>query len=383
MDPNTSISTGQVTLIDSRSFSQWFLLLEYNASLRGIWSYVNPDAPDTANLITSPPELPVALDTLLAQLDNQRRAVLDHWIADPRPEEEKGICPLVLPASFTDVKEELAIRQRSYALEQAAWTQQATRYQHLWDWVNKTVNNKILAPHLEKLTREKQLSLQNVVRALKNELCTSTENTKNLARREYRQILHQARYGRTELATWYNTWRYCYNRARSFQLDEVEGYLATIDFLEAIQVKYAPIWAEQQISDLTARQELGEQVRTLDQYGKIFETHMWRLQESQSVQGAFATLGARASDSQPCPCKKNRSERHPWRAVNCGYLEQAITGNCTRTLDPPLKQEDIEGIKSRLQLKHFSQIRDKLREKGWNIPEPTSSAKLYPGSVSA
>ena len=76
------------------------------------------------------------------------------------------------------------------------WAQQAARYQYIWDWVSRTVDQALLAPHLKMLVSTNKVSLQNVVRALKAQLSPTTKNSADLAREEYRQVLDQARQGR-------------------------------------------------------------------------------------------------------------------------------------------------------------------------------------------
>ena len=78
---------------------------------------------------------------------------------------------------------------------------------------------------------------------------------------------------------------------------------------------------------------LGEPVRTLEQYGRIFEALIQ--QNERSLLAIFASLAGR-SDSQghSCPCKETRAEKHPWKPVNYSILELATTGSCTRKLDP-------------------------------------------------
>jgi len=138
--------------------------------------------------------------------------------------------------------------------------------------VSRTVDQALLAPHLEMLVSTNKVSLQNVVRALKAQLSPTTENSADLAREEYRQVLDQARQGHIGPQTWYESWYRALARARSYGVTDVEGFLATKDFLGAISVNIAPTWGTQQLTDLIAAHELGEPTRTLDQYGRIFES---------------------------------------------------------------------------------------------------------------
>jgi hypothetical protein len=97
---------------------------------------------------------------MIEQLNIERNTPLEVWDADERPEAEKGARPRQpRAANFNDVKEEYSFRLKEYAVKQASWSTQSSRYQNIWDWVRRTVEPTLLAPHLELLVSQERLSL--------------------------------------------------------------------------------------------------------------------------------------------------------------------------------------------------------------------------------
>ena len=213
------------------------------------------------------------------------------------------------------------------------WSTQSSRYQNIWDWVRRTVEPALLAPHLELLVSQQRLSFQNVVRALREKFQLSEDNTREQVREDYNRILDRGRIGRESPIAWINDWYQALARAQTYRVTEVEGFLAIKDFLQVVAAKFIPIWEAQQLALVIEANALGEPVHTLEQYGRIFEALIQ--QNERSSLAIFASLAGR-SDSQghSCSCKETRAEKHPWKPVNCSILELATTGSCTRKLDP-------------------------------------------------
>jgi len=147
-----STSIVEARLTDRRSFPTWFLQLKFNSTFRDIWHLVDPSAPDAPHLIAQPPVKPPTIEQLIERLDKQRGALLRAWQALSRADRAlQQQPPDPEPATFNDMKEELSFRLRIYTIEQMEWAQQAARYQYIWDWVSCTVDQALLAPHLETL----------------------------------------------------------------------------------------------------------------------------------------------------------------------------------------------------------------------------------------
>ncbi len=375
-----STSNSQVFLKDAVSFPAWFLQLKLNATFRNIWHIIDPAAPDAPHVTSQEPSPPPTIDSLIAELNAYRQEALLQWEADGRTRAEKGPKPTETVAVFEDVKEEHAARQKEYVVLQSTWSQRTTRYQQIWDWIRTTVDEAILAPHLEKLVRSDTLSLQAIVRSLQAEIAPSDDQTAERVRQEYRRVLVHARQGNYNPARWHSEWYRVYQRALSSGITDVQGSLAVKDFLDAVAVKFAPDWGRQQLNEFIAARELGEPLRTLDQYGKVFSSYVehtsFRSRNEQA--GIFATLGERSDTEKGhvCPCRKS-PRRHPWHPEHCALLELALTGKTSREITAT--DEELGAIRERA--KGDEKLIKELEKKGWKTEQ--SSGVRYPGSVKA
>jgi hypothetical protein len=132
--------------------------------------------------------------------------------------------------------------------------------------------------------------------------------------------------------------------------------------------------------------ELGEPVRTLDQYGRAFESLIQHASFLNGNSGVFATLGGRSDGRSErgylCPCKETRDERHPWKPADCSILELAIRGVSTRAMSSVPSTQELDAVRERLQSRQFTDLRTNLEKKGWPVGTESSGA-AYPGSVTA
>jgi len=359
-----ALPVSDIRLTNRRSFPAWYAELKINSTFRNIWHLVNPDAPEAPHLLSAEPPPPLTIDQIIEQSNIERNTPLAIWDADGRPEAEKGARPRApRPARFDDIKEEYSFRLKEYSVKQSNWSTQSSRYQNIWDWVRRTVEPALLAPHLELLVSQQRLSLQNVVRALREKFQPSEDNTREQVREDYNRILDRGRIGRESPIAWINDWYQALARAQTYRVAEVEGFLAIKDFLQVVAAKFIPIWGAQQLALVIEANALGEPVRTLEQYGRIFEALIQ--QNERSSLAIFASLAGR-SDSQghSCPCKETRAEKHPWKPVDCSILELATTGSCTRKLDPQPTDEQLKAVRERL-AKGYEKLYGQLEKKGW------------------
>ena len=359
-----------IRLTDRRSFPEWYAELKINSTFRNVWHLVNPDAPTAPHLLSDEPPLPLTIDEMIEQLNAERNAPLVEWENDARPEAEKGAKPRApRAAKFDDVKEEYSFRLKEYAVKQASWSTQSSRYQNIWDWVRRTVEPALLAPHLELLVSNENLSLQNVVRALRDKFQPSEENTREQVREDYKRILDRGKIGSIDPKVWITDWYQALARAQTYRIAEVEGFLAIKDFLTVVSAKLLPTWGAQQLALVVEANALGEPIRTLEQYGKIFEALIQESVRSGSRNLIFATLGDRSSSpsSYNCPCKESRSERHAWAPSDCSILELAVKGTTAKPPSPPPTEAQLKGIRERLVSKQYERVRAQLEKRGWKI----------------
>ncbi|PMD23156.1 hypothetical protein NA56DRAFT_62212 [Hyaloscypha hepaticicola] len=288
---------------------------------------------------------------MIEQLNAERNVPLVEWENDARPEAEKGAKPRApRAAKFDDIKEEYSFRLKEYAMKQASWSTQSSRYQNIWDWVRRIVEPALLAPHLELLVSNENLSLQNVVRALRDKFQLSEENTREQVREDYKRILDRGKIGSIDPKVWITDWYQALARAQTYRIAEVEGFLAIKDFLTVANV-------------------LGEPIRTLEQYGKIFEALIQENVRSGSRNLIFATLGNRSSSlsSYNYPCKESRSERHIWTPSDYSILELAIKGITAKPPSPPPTETQLKGIREYLVSKQYERVRAQLEKREWKI----------------
>jgi hypothetical protein len=365
-----------IRLTDRRSFPEWYAELKINSTFRNVWYLVDPEAPNAPHLLSAEPPLPLTIDQMIEQSNVERNTPLAIWDADNRPEAEKGARPVApRPARFDDIKEEYSFRLKEYSIRQSTWAAQSSRYQNIWDWVRRTVEPALLAPHLELLVSQQNLSLQNVVRALRDKFQPSEDNTREQVREDYRKVLELGRIGSVAPSVWINDWYKALARAQTYRVAEVNGFLATKDFLQVVESKLMPVWGAQQLALAIEANALGEPVRTLEQYGKIFEALIQ--QNERSANAIFATLGSR-SDGYSCPCKETRAEKHPWHPKDCSIIELAIMGSTTRKLDPLPTEEQLKAVRERLATRAYDKLREQLEKKGWVKKEKVQ----YPGNIS-
>jgi hypothetical protein len=147
-----------------------------------------------------------------------------------------------------------------------------------------------------------------------------------------------------------------------------------------VSSKLLPTWARQQLALVIEANALSEPVCTLEQYGKIFEA---LIQETNTRNAVFATLGARSSSpsSHSCPCKESRTEKHPWPPSECSLLELAIKGTTENTPDPLPTEAQLQEIHERLVSRSFASVHGYLERKGWVI-KGGGVPKLLGGTLS-
>jgi hypothetical protein len=85
-------------------------------------------------------------------------------------------------------------------------------------------------------------TLKGLIRKLEKSLNPTRKDAVEKARKDYRNHLTNA--GRAQNPRdWVLQWKILYLTAKSYQIKEVEGFLAITDFLVAIRKKMAPNWA--------------------------------------------------------------------------------------------------------------------------------------------
>jgi hypothetical protein len=103
--------------------------------------------------------------------------------------------------------------------------------------------NKAILRFLQiKLLINNDTTLKGLIRKLKKTLSSTREDAVEKARKDYRNHLTNAERAQNP-RDWVLQWKTLYLTAKSYQIEEVEGFLAVTDFLVAIRKKVAPNWA--------------------------------------------------------------------------------------------------------------------------------------------
>lgn len=379
------IPAGAYQLRSPADWPSWFMQLRFNASARGVWELVDPDAKNSLNPLTD--ALPVPKYPLTESTP---------------PELDDPEAQLFHDTDPVDQSTELAKSQYNhemieYKLKASEWAVKGQRVQALWNWVNLTVAQGILSPIQMQLITDGNFNLQELVRSLRQELAPSHASTLNSVRVEYRTHLEAAKQGRITPAAWFEKWSFLYMRAKAYKLPEVTGVLAAQDFLEAVARRMAPDWARTMQQSIIMDSVLGKPELTLDQVSRIFGMliHEHTIRGNKDNPGIFATFGGRSDDrnnnnsdknkdrAPGCPCRQASDRQHRWKPTDCRALEAAVRGNTS----PPFEMSNHRRneILKRLNHREHKDTKRAIENLGWFSTESTSSVPKieFPGKIQA
>ncbi|KAG4025325.1 hypothetical protein MFRU_060g00010 [Monilinia fructicola] len=206
------------------------------------------------------------------------------------------------------------------------------------------------------------------------------------ARSAYRQSLMHATLGRGDPLEWYNEWSLECSRAIAYNLPDVQGLPAIIDFLEAVGSKFLPSLAQHLLFQVMIDECLERASPTLTQYGNIVfsalsknaqdlknksiyfaESNTENNQSSANSDTPSQSKNQRKSTKCPCQLPKNYQNRysHPWDPEECRNVEIALTGKCIDQPNKKLPEKVIKEIKSKIHNPQFKHLIPKFVKKGW------------------
>lgn len=380
--PDSAIPVGPVLLQDRKSYPTWFLQLQFHCEFRGIWKQVDPEARDYSNPLNELPEH-LTIDSLLSQRSNELEAQyiqeLVEWQRipfDERPDKPQR----PLPLDNDEIQAEFDEQLKKWSASSAVTTIIANRHQHVWNWVNRTVEPSLLASAQVKILKKGNPSLQGVIRALRDHLAPSESSAQTSAAEEYRATLAKARGGGIDPLKWHAQWHRAFLRAQAYDLGEVTGVLAAKDFLNAVGARMAPDWAARALGDLVRDDELGRSTLSLEELGTWFAA-VGHESSNRSSKGPaiFSTLQEQPTPDQrvqpsgsskwfECPCRPNERKRHRWQPTECANLEQATRGHSdlARKLGhDSLTPAQASEIRKRLEQSKWANLRKQLAKNGW------------------
>jgi hypothetical protein len=131
------------------------------------------------------------------------------------------------------------------------------------------MNQAILRFLQTELLMNNDTILKGLIRKLKETFSLIKEDAVEKVRKDYRNYFTNA--GRAQNPRdWVLQWKTLYLIAKSYQVGEVEGFLAVTDFLVAIMKKVALNWAHNLILSQNNKIMWGEERKTLFEYKKAF-----------------------------------------------------------------------------------------------------------------
>ncbi|KAF2970752.1 hypothetical protein GQX73_g2825 [Xylaria multiplex] len=386
---------GETALRDQYDYPAWIQELQVIATLNELWDAINPDAPDCVfNPKVAPPEpsRTAVRDELIERRNQQHFVIYQLWLRSPVATRGKAPEPPSEELSDAEIQPRLDELRKDYPTIERDFKKKADSYIALYQWVYRTVDRSIMGAVTTKLIIGESINLQQTVRALRDMLAPTRSARETQAQYQYQEALSRARNGGIKPNVWFATWNQAYLNATALNLPEVNGVLATRNFLEAIRVRMAPDWARQQIASLTMDEQLGRPLVSLEQYARVFSTlvHEELSRGKHNGGGIFATLGGRsqgqsqnqrsgrggsakqgnsASQGHQCPCLPDLSKTHFWLPHVCGRLQFAITGASDRK-GIKLSPEQVERIKERWGFTRWTELRQKIAKEGWSVTNP-------------
>jgi hypothetical protein len=360
-----------------KQWSEWFEAFMHHCHFRDVWELVDPDAPDIPSSKLVQPRL-TTLEELMELSDAERAIARQEWSNTPQ-HLQTGDEPTSAPTKYEDVVTQFNSRLAQHNIVYKEYLNRAADYKHMYDWVHSTVDKDLIRPiRTTGSYSGSKLTLQTIIRDLRDQCAPAESSSLSQARKEYRAVLDRATTGRANPTTWMKEWRSVYRHGKALRIPELEGSIAIYDFLNAVSAKLAPDWATRALSDLITAEELGQPHQTLDEYGRIFTAlnHENSLRHGQKgvVPSLFATLGNRSDrpnssfnerKEHSCPCLRE-GRLHQWKPEQCQRLEYAITGKAR--LKNNLTSEDCSEIKVRLGAPKWKWLVD---HKNWQSYAPT------------
>ena len=390
--------SSNLTLSSRSDWPLWFKTLQFESSIRGVWDLINPDAVDVPMISSTAPKPYNTMMEHILKLNAERALAVAEWDhADPIT---RGNKPNDQEAQEKDVRLRYEHDMAKYNIAYKEWSITSARYAHVYNWVRETVSDDLLGSTISTVLYSGEVSLQGLIRDLRDQLAPTSLSVVSSARKEYRAVLKRASQGRINPNTWIKEWRNVYTTAKLYKIPDIEGTVAIIDFLDAVS-KLAPSWASKELADVVTADELGLPSKTLDQYGRVFMALLHENSNRSSGKSAppafFATLGHRSDDyegksrsrsrsanreDKACPCKKKEGTKwkHTWEPQDCARLELAITGSSNRKLKGELSADEINSIRQRLNAPTWKWL---VAKKNWEeflfndkrVQKPSSSTK--------
>lgn len=357
----------KITRLETKAqWFDWIAALQTYASTLGIWHLVDPDKEAQADDRLDEPTI----------TDYEEYAAMKK--AETPEEGDNALSNSDIQFMYSALAKKEARLEHKYELR-------LTKEQAIKGWVASTLTtprHEAIITALE-LKTPNAWSLRDLIKAVKKDFCPSTEQIDLELRLAYRIKLKEASSPGVNPEKWVETWRPLYERCRARNMPELLGTIGSHDFLQAVEARMAPDWAQRELQTLFSRNRAGETVPEATEYALDFLTAVSLQKKRIKRGGIYATLGDR-SDNAPsgqegytCPCRADNKEysTHKWKPEDCYMLKYALTGKKDSVLRSTPKPQRCDFIRKELNKPQWKDLKAALSTK-YKQSGPSAQASL-------
>ncbi|KJZ69778.1 hypothetical protein HIM_10837 [Hirsutella minnesotensis 3608] len=302
-----------VKLTKPSDWADWYEDFVARAETSKILKYVDIDK---VQLDLVEPQEPITSEELLAKINSDAQ---EAWIqaftenpdnTGPRPEPAEDL---------TDTQwNRIARLQAEYKVKMVTYSNHQRAYADLAAWVRSTVDKSYLG------NASSKSNLRTIVRELKSSLAPTSNEQKEEARRNYRQILTQTKGVKVE--AWLVAWNKAKLEGERHKIPELEGDAAINDFLTAVSA-FDSTWSKQYRGLIASnRKTQDKDGYSLRQLAELFAEEVRSTRVASKQSDSVFSASEHASQASPCPCGLP-SYRHRFKPADCAAVHIAINGS--------------------------------------------------------
>ncbi|KAL9561819.1 hypothetical protein ACKAV7_014081 [Fusarium commune] len=370
---SSSSMTARTILRGPDDWISWIQEIELQAEAYGAWPRIDPERADRDS---DKPEEPVIEDFEIYQ----KRKLTEHEIKVGKTVE--GEIPPTKP-STSDLKIFYEAYLSALPHLQRQHRQRATEYSRIMAHITESVDSSILTTVLSQVKEDhpKGYTIRQLLRGLKEDLAPSISTTIREITQRYLKILDDASKARQSPEQWLQRWQEAYAQARPYEIPEILGNPGVNRFLEAVEKRIAPSWAESERNALLKKEKANEET-SLTELASELRAVIRRTPVGRGY-AVHATLGNRSDKPKKhvnCPCKR---ENHWWKAEDCALLIYAVTGTAPRHVKKPSDGE-LDRIRKELEKPFWKWLKPKVLRNSGKASSPAQGnpgSSAYPGNL--
>ncbi|TXB98079.1 hypothetical protein FocTR4_00017044 [Fusarium oxysporum f. sp. cubense] len=370
---SSSSMTARTILRGPDDWISWIQEIELQAEAYGAWPRIDPERADRDS---DKPEEPVIEDFETYQ----KRKLTEHEIKVGKTVE--GEIPPTKP-STGDLKIFYEAYLSALPHLQRQHRQRATEYSRIMAHITESVDSSILTTVLSQVKEDhpKGYTIRQLLRGLKEDLAPSISTTIREITQRYLKVLDDASKARQSPEQWLQRWQEAYAQARPYEIPEILGNPGVDRFLEAVEKRIAPSWAESERNALLKKEKANEET-SLTELASELRAVIRRTPVGRGY-AVHATLGNRSDKPKKhvnCPCKR---ENHWWKAEECALLIYAVTGTAPRHVKKPSDGE-LDRMRKELDKPFWKWLKPKVLRNGGEASSPAQGnpgSSAYPGNL--